>query len=414
MADVGRELISKIISDGNVTGALGAGVGAGWFEDEENSDSWSWIVDFFNRHDGNVPTAAALKAQFPNYRLVQVDDPYSYYVERIRDQRTRSILMDTIIDANTAIQDDDPVLAQHELSRGLTRLGTEISSLTDEDAVATMEDRYRAYKAAAAHSGEVTGIPTGFNTLNLATSGWHPQNFIVMGGQGKQGKSWILMAMAIAAQEAGRKVLFISFEMSLKEQLARLDGMTCGIDSLKLLYDNLTAEEFKKLQQGMKQRKNMEPFIISTDIAATTTVSGLAAKVEQHQPDLLIVDGAYLMQSEGGEPPGSTQALTAVSRGLKRLAQRINRPVIATTQALPGKIGKGGTVTVGSLGWTSAWGQDADLILGVEREEKSPIIKLRIVGGRNVSPREIGLAVNWDESTIEEAAGGVYEEDDGR
>lgn len=101
--------------------------------------------------------------------------------------------------------------------------------------------------------------------------------------------------------------------------------------------------------------------------------------------------------------------MTAVSRGLKRLAQRIEKPVLITTQALTSKLAKGNEVTINSLGWTSAWGQDADLVLAAERVDKSPVIKLRVVAGRNVSPREIGLAVDWEESTIEET--GIDEED---
>lgn len=404
MADMGRALISKIVADGDITTALGVGIQVDWFEDEEHSAAYGWIVEFFTRH-GSTPTADALKAQFPNYRLLKTPDPYDYYVDCVRDQRVRAIITDTIIDANTAISEDDPVAAQQWLAKGLARLGAEGTSLTDVDAVANLDERFNAYAEAAANPHKLTGITTGFPTLDWATSGWHPQNFVVIGGQGKQGKSWILMTMAIAAQTKGYKVLFISFEMSQREQFARYDGMIAGINSTKLLYNNMGEEDFKKLEDGYDrlEKMNYPPFVISADIAATTTVSGLAGKVEQHQPDLLIVDGAYLMQSENGEPPGSTQALTAVSRGLKRLAQRISIPVLCTTQALPGKVGKNGEVTMGSLGWTSAWGQDADLILGVERVDKSPVIKLRIVGGRNASPREIGLAVNWDESIIVEA-----------
>ena len=42
----------------------------------------------------------------------------------------------------------------------------------------------------------------------------------------------------------------------------------------------------------------MRPFIFSTDITSATTVSGIQAKIQQYQPDVVFVDGAYLMQSE--------------------------------------------------------------------------------------------------------------------
>jgi replicative DNA helicase len=406
-------MISKVIAEESITEALAAGVQSDWFEDADHRETFAWMVDFHARY-GKSPTAQALATQFPLYRLVKVPEPYEYYIDHIREVRTRAILVDTIIDANTAVTEDDPVLAARELSKGLLRLGTEVSSLTDEDAVQTMRERFTGYKTARENVGKITGITTGFPTLDLCTGGYHDGQFIVLGGTAKQGKSWLLMAMAIAAQEQGKRVLFVSFEMSVQEQLARLDGMTCGINSNRLLRGDLSDLDFKKLYEGMRSRKGMAPFVISADITATTTVSGLAGKIEQHQPDVVVVDGAYLMQSEGGEPPGSTQAMTAVSRGLKRLAQRIKKPVLATTQTLPSKVGKDGHTVLNSFGWTSAWVQDADLILAVERDEDATtLIKLRVVAGRNVSPREIGLNVNWEESTLEEInVGGDYDDMD--
>jgi replicative DNA helicase len=410
MADMGRSLISKIIAEDDIVSALSAGVRPEWFEEAEHREAFAWMSDYFNKYS-ETTTADALHHQFPNYRLLKVNEPFDYYIDQFRSQRERSIIVDTIIDANTAIQDDDPVKAQQELAKGLTRLGLEVSSLTDEDAVSTWRERYEEYKRLAKKRSLLTGIDTGFPTLNMVSGGFHNSQLIVLGGTAKQGKSWMLIRMAIAAQEVGQKVLFISFEMSVKEQLARYDGMTCGVNSMKILHNNLTKEEGLRIYKGMRSRKNLPPFVISADISATTTASGLSGKIEQHQPDIVIVDGAYLMLSEGGEPPGSPAAMTAVSRSLKRLAQRIEKPVIISTQALTSKMSKG-EVTMHSLGWTSAWGQDADLVLGVERVEKSPVIKLRVVSGRNVSPREIGLAVNWEESTIMEANLDEYGDDE--
>ena len=43
---------------------------------------------------------------------------------------------------------------------------------------------------------------------------FHAEQFILFAGQAKAGKSWLMIKSAIAAQEAGKKVLFITFEMS--------------------------------------------------------------------------------------------------------------------------------------------------------------------------------------------------------
>ena len=45
------------------------------------------------------------------------------------------------------------------------------------------------------------------------------------------------------------------------------------------------------------------------------------------------------MDDEQGEPKGSPQALTNITRSLKRLAQRFDIPIVGTTQVLSWKIG---------------------------------------------------------------------------
>ena len=70
----------------------------------------------------------------------------------------------------------------------------------------------------------------------------------------------------------------------------------------------------RKFKEGMRLRTNMEPFIISADISATTTPSGLSGKIDEHQTDIVYVDGVYLMENELGHQSGTAQAYTSLSR----------------------------------------------------------------------------------------------------
>jgi uncharacterized protein (DUF362 family) len=49
----------------------------------------------------------------------------------------------------------------------------------------------------------------------------------------------------------------------------------------------------------------MADFMMSNDTMSTTTLTGIESKVEKYEPDILIVDGVYMMQDENGEDPGS-------------------------------------------------------------------------------------------------------------
>jgi hypothetical protein len=409
MADFERLIISKILDEGNLTPVLSAGVKPAWFEDEEHERAFVWMTEYFTNYS-ETPTERAFKRQFPTYRLAAVDEPYEYYIDNFRNQRRRGILVDTVVDADQALRMGDLSAAQSSISSGLMRVGREVSSLKDENAVGKgkLTERYEYYRAQKYNTG-LKGIPTGFSTLDLISGGWQRQQFILFGGSPKQSKSFLLMHSAIAAQDFGKEVLFVSFEMSKDEQLARYDAVCGSVNARKLLAGDYSEEEWNAYRKRLSLRRNMKPFWISADTAATLTVSGLAGKIEEKRPDIVFIDGVYLMENEEKLAPQSAQAFTSISRGLKRLAQRIDKPLIGTIQALTHKM-RDGKVSMHSLGYSSAWAQDADLILGVEKEPGTSTVRLRVVAGRTISSRVITIRTDFETSTFEEVDMG--EEDD--
>jgi replicative DNA helicase len=241
------------------------------------------------------------------------------------------------------------------------------------------------------------GIPTGIQGLDRITSGLRPQQLITFVGEAKKGKSLMTLMMANAAHLHGKRPLFVSFEMSAEEQAARYDAIVAKVPYSNILRANLSDQEFEKVRNTLRMRKNMHPFVITEDTSSLTTVSSLAAKLQEYKPDILFVDGVYLMDDEQGEQKGSPQALTNITRGLKRLAQTADIPIVGTTQVLSWKLGnkKSRKVTVDSIGYTSSFAQDSDLVLAVESDpdiENQGII--RVVIARSAPQGEI--RINWD------------------
>jgi replicative DNA helicase len=129
---------------------------------------------------------------------------------------------------------------------------------------------------------------------------------------------------------------------------------------------------------------------------------------------VLIVDGVYLMDDEEGEPKGSPQALTNVTRSLKRLAQRFDIPVVATTQVLSWKLNNKKTraVTADAIGYSSSFAQDADLVLGVEKDpDVDDQAIIRVVIARSAPTGIIKIA--WDWNTMEFSEVDDDDDDDG-
>ena len=261
------------------------------------------------------------------------------------------------------------------------------------------------------------GISTGFHGIDYVTGGLQPEQFVVLFGTPKSFKSATALAIALAVHRQAKIACFIGFEMSNIEQQDRTVSLISGVSLTKIMNGTLTEKEFKAVQKAMRQMEEMRPLIFSTDITSATTVSGIQAKIQQYQPDVVFVDGAYLMQSEqSGVEQGSPQAMTSISRGLKRLAQAQKIPIVVTTQASLTR-SRGG-LSLSSAMYTQAWGQDCDIMLGVERvhEDKKDaavelvdevnsgpaLVKFKVVESRSGPRRDILLEWDWSRGSVNE------------
>jgi replicative DNA helicase len=171
--------------------------------------------------------------------------------------------------------------------------------------------------------------------------------------------------------------------------------------------------EKTRLRRMMHSLEDLHPLTFVHDPAATTTVSAIAAKIAQYKPDVAFIDGTYLMDSEvQNVEPNSPQALTSITRSLKRLAQRVQIPIVQTTQALTWKARRG--LTLDSIGYSSSFAQDSDVIFGVEevKDSDDKEILLRIIASRNCPRRDVRLALDWEHGSIIETDEISFDADD--
>jgi RecA-family ATPase len=139
------------------------------------------------------------------------------------------------------------------------------------------------------------------------------------------------------------------------------------------------------------------------DAVSGLTVDSLIAKAEQLNPDILFVDGVYLMLDQVTGEANTPQALTNITRGLKRVAQKLDIPVVITTQTLLWKM-KGGKVSADSIGYSSSFFQDSDVILGLDAvEDDEELRMLRVVQSRNSGPAETAITWKWDKGCFHDA-----------
>jgi replicative DNA helicase len=188
-----------------------------------------------------------------------------------------------------------------------------------------------------------------------------------------------------------------------------MDRIFCegaGVDLTHVMRGNLTKGEKRRLHDFVDEQKSWGGDIdIVHDVSAATSVAGLAAQLrtKQKRPDIVFIDGMYQMTDDTREWSSEAMALTAVSRSLKRLAATEKLPIIGTTQALDSRISKKHGTVMDSLGYTRAWAQDANIVIGIDRPNPHlNEVHVKVVGARSMAGVTVQVTVDLSTGTIYE------------
>jgi len=224
----------------------------------------------------------------------------------------------------------------------------------------------------AEHRELVTGLATGFPSLNEYTSGLQPSDLVVMAARPAMGKtSFALNIAQHAALRDGRRVGIFSLEMSREQLFLRLLTGQARIDAHRMRTGRLSKDEWTRLTRAFGELASIPMFI---DDTAGTTVLEMRAKSRrlklEQGLDLIIVDYLQLIRGRG-RFENRTQEISDISRSLKELAKELNIPVIAISQLSRAPEQRGGDrrPQLSDLRESGAIEQDADVVLFIFREE---------------------------------------------
>jgi replicative DNA helicase len=311
-------------------------------------------------------------------------------VEFRRNKLTRNGL-ETVLEK---MGHNDHESALTEMSKTLTNVNAQgVIGTTHIDVTKNPDAFWEAYENI--QNSVLLGLPTGFSKIDEATAGLQGGQLITVIAPPKTGKSQIALRIAANIHNAGKIPMFQSFEMNNHEQVQRYLAMSANLNSGRFRRGKLTGNEEDRLLKSLDDLKTKHPFHF-VDAINGLTIDSLVAKAEQLNPDVLFVDGVYLMLDQVTGEANTPQALTNITRGLKRVAQKLDIPVIITTQTLLWKM-KGGKVSADSIGYSSSFFQDSDVILGLEPIEAVDDARtLRIVQSRNCPPDSTAITWRWD------------------
>jgi replicative DNA helicase len=409
MADWQAAFLSKVILDEEMQAAVVAGITTEFFRDERYQRVYEFLVAHYSKH-GTAPDLEVVAQVFPSMEWKPQKQALSYLIEQMRRDRKFVLLTQGLSAAADHIKAEDADEMEMAMHSALVQSRLETSASEDADFTERQVHVEERLIDRMDNPGHLRGISTGFKGIDFVTGGLQPEQFVVLLGTPKSFKSATLLAMAIAVHAQAKSPLFIGFEMSSIEQEDRTTSLLSGVGLTKIMNGTLSTKEFDAVQKALRAVSAMRPFVFSTDITSATTVSGVQAKIQEYQPDVVFVDGAYLMQPDDDKiEPGSPAAMTSVSRGFKRLAQSSKIPIVVTTQASLVRSRSGLSLASGM--YTQAWGQDCDVFLGVERQtddkdqpdHAGPAkVKFRVIESRSGPRRDTLLEWDWSHGSVTE------------
>ena len=418
--DVQHALLSKIVLDDELTAVVNARITPQFFTDDRYRRVFEHMLKHWADY-GVAPDASVMKQAFPNMEWESHPQPIEYFIDALRERREKSIFTEGLNQAAQWLRSEEPGAVKgmrQAMQDCLIQAHLETANSFDLDFSSRKEALLNRLLDRKENPGHLRGISTGFPGIDYVTGGLQPEQFVVLLGTIKSFKSATLLAIALAVHEQAKVPLLIGFEMSNTEQEDRLLSLVAGVSLTNIMNGTYGPKEERRIIQAMDRIEAMRAFILSSDIASATTVGGVQAKIQEYQPDVVFIDGAYFMQSSLDVEPGSSFALTDISRSLKRLAQQSKTPIMITTQASL-KTSKNG-LTAGSAMYTQAWGQDCDVLLGVERmgerqtdesQSTQPVnVKFRVIESRSGPRKEVVLEWDWHNGSVEELDPAVMKE----
>ena len=421
--DIQQALLSKIIHDQSIALAVNARVSVEFFTDDKWRRVYERCLEHWRRF-GTPPDFDTIHSAFPSYDFPVFSQSIDYFIDELRQRRKKVILISALNEAAgyTGIQDDPKALDTMEqlLRDALHQVRLETAPTFDTSFIESYVEMLLRLDERELDPGYLRGISTGVRGIDYVTGGLQPEQFVVIIGLPKSMKSSTLLHMAKAIHEQHKMPLFIGFEMSNEEQGDRLTSLYSEVSLTKIQNGMCSLKERRIIERVLKTRAEgtSVPFILSVDTESAMTVSGIQAKIMEYDPDVVLIDGGYLMQTELPKvEPGSPQALADIARGLKRLAQSQRIPIVVTTQADQGRSRRG--LTAASAMYTQAWRQSADVMLGTEREDPEAsdlgevMVYFKVLASRS-GPRAVtALSWNWGEGKVTEQPPDYFTHDNG-
>jgi len=372
----------------------------------EGRKAWEFILDYAKQHPDLPPMEIVCHAT-----STALDDSIAgasdYFIDCIMDRKLAQLLHST---CSTLLKQ-----IETEPRKGLTTLENAMTELRKEKLAGTLIeslpglgpevlDYYERIKKG------LTGVLSPWDSVNEATMGFWPEDLVLFVARLGIGKTWLSLMVAGCAWEQQMteadgvtkrpcRVLYATTEMAKARIALRWYALKLKLPYGALRKGRLGVFMEKKLYDGVAELVNSPNFmIVGGDF--DFSMESFDAAVEEAKPDIVVLDGAYLLKVAGLT---RTERAANVFDELKRINKRRKVPIIVTMQFnREVKAGQVKTVQAESVALTDVAGWNADLMYGLLQTDEMKRAKTMMLKGLKVREGESDeIECNWDFDTMD-------------
>ena len=178
---------------------------------------------------------------------------------------------------------------------------------------------------------EDLSLYTGFFALDDLTDGLHNGELTVVGARPGVGKTTFALQIAETIAKKGKKVAYVSLEMSAIQMIQKLIAMRTGVNSRRIRNGDLTDSEIERVGFDCMRLGELKLNVL-TKVNNIQSIEITARRLKNKDNlDVLIIDYLQLVRNNGNFK-SREQEVADISRTLKLLSLELDIPIIALCQ----------------------------------------------------------------------------------
>lgn len=393
MANPEQQLLSHIITYGDIEKALEWGIQEQDFNTDEGRHMFNHMCKLRRdpRSKGAQIGKNSISVFYQNF--VECDDPtmtvesYCLMVRRNRLERESRAIAHAL---STQAESEDPLAAASKASMQLRELLSLGYGMETDVTFASALDRNIDKHDTMADGNDLTACKFPWSPFNKVTLGVQPDDYIVFYGRPKSMKSWVLAHVVADIYNQGKVPLIYTKEMTADNIFMRIAACIAKLPYQEFRTGQLTKEDREKLAYLQDIARNLESGKDMICLNAKElpnggdTVEWLHAKTLRYKPDVVAIDGLYLMSDgRGAKNQKDNFRVQNISRATRQMVLDTGKPVLATMQATRSAASHK-NANLDEIAFSDAISQDVTMAIRVINEQENNTITLAVGGAREI------------------------------